>query len=58
MKTERGDKKNHEDKEKSRTPAYDIVSDHYPGIYGSDPGGKFASDASMGIQKRKMEFLF
>ena len=55
--TELGDKKNHEDKEKSRTPAYDIVSDHYTGIYGSDPGREFAADASVGIQKRKMEFL-
>ena len=42
--TELGDKKNHEDKEKSRTPAYDIVSDHYTGIYGSDPGREFAAD--------------
>lgn len=58
MKTELGDKKNHEDKEKSRTPAYDIVSDHYTGIYGSDLGREFAADASVGIQKRKMEFFF
>ena len=58
MKTELGDKKNHEDKEKSRTPAYDIFSDHYTGIYGSDPGREFTADASVGIQKRKMEFLF
>ena len=36
MKTELGDKKNHEDKEKSRTPAYDIVSDHYTWLLGRD----------------------
>ena len=31
---------------------------HYTGIYGSDPGREFAADASVGIQKRKMEFFF
>ena len=56
--TELGDKKNHEDKEKSRTPAYDIVSDHYTGIYGSDPGREFAADASVGFLKRMMLCLF
>ena len=56
--TELGDKKNHEDKEKSRTPAYDIVSDHYTRIYGSDPGREFAADASVVYGMDLMKALF